>query len=233
MNRAERQWLVLLVLAGYVAAAIVAASTMRPLGEVARALAFPGVVYLEAVGALVRFAEIAAVAAAAMNALYAVAGYALWWVGGYLLGIRVLDSSRGELKAIALAFPGVLGVATSAALLVGGVAGAAGLLGEGLSTPAFLGLAVLGAGLWVPALIWLSRMRSARFGWQSRALEHYDTAVEISGYALVLTGLALAVAATVLDVGAQFLVVSVTGALLVAVTVLVPTGGAREPGTGF
>jgi hypothetical protein len=233
MNRVERKALVLVVLAGYVGGAVVAAATLRPAAGPLRAVLAPGVAYLAAVRALVRFGQIAAVGPAAMNALYAVAAYTLWWVGAYVLGVRVLSVARGELKATALAFPGVVGVAASVGLVAGGLAGAAGLTGDALSTTGFLAVAVLGGLVWVPALVWLSRVRSRAFGWQSRALQHADTAVEVGAYAVLLAGLALAGVAVGLDVGAQYLVVAVLAVAVVAVTAVVPTGGDRDPGTGF
>lgn len=233
MNRPERKLLVFLALAGYVGAAIVAASTVRPGPGAFRTAVFPGVVYLSTVQALGQFARIAAVAPAAMGLLYAVAGYACWWVGGYLVGVRVLAIPRGELKAVVLAFPGVVVAAAGLALAAGGFGAAAGLVASDRRTPALLGVALVGAALWVPALAWLARVRSARFGWQSRALRQVDPAVEVGGYALLVAGLGLAAAAVAVDVAAQYLAVSVIGAVLVAVTVVVPTGGTRESGTQF
>lgn len=233
MNRVERKALVAVVLAGYVGGAVVAAATLRPETGPLRALLAPGVAYLAAVRALVRFAEIAAVGPAAMNALYAVAAYTLWWIGAYVLGVRVLSVARGELKATALAFPGVVGVTASVALVAGGLAGAAGLLGDALSTAGFLAVAVLGGLVWVPALAWLSRVRSRAFGWQSRALQHADTAVEVGADVVLLAGLGLVGVAVALDVGPQYLVVAVLSVLVVALTAVVPTGGDRDRGNGY
>jgi len=233
MNRAERKWLLLVVLAGYVAAAIVAASTVRPSGGPVRWLVLPGVAYLAAVRSLGEFARIAAVGPAAMNALYAVAAYGLWWLGSYLLGVRVVAAPRGLLRAVALAFPGVVGIALSVVLLLGGLAGAAGLLGDALSPTAGLLVAVLGGVVWVPALGWLSRVRSTVHGWQSRTLEHADPALEIGAYAVLLAGLALVGVAVALDVGAQYLVIAVLSVLVLAVVAVVPTGGASGVGTDY
>lgn len=232
MNRAERQSAVFLVLAAYVGGSVVAAAVLAPAGEVARTVVFPGVVYLEAVGALGRFADIASVGPAAMHALYAAAGYLGWCVAAYLAGVRALGLPRGELKAMALAFPGVLGAVAGVAMLVGGALGAAGVVG-GLSTMGFLGVALAGAVLWLPSLAWLSRVRTARFGWQSRALEHVDAAVEVGAYAVLLAGLALAAGALAVGVGPQYLVVAALALVVVAVSVVVPTGGRREAGPGF
>lgn len=232
MNRAERKAVVALVLAGYAGGAVVAAATLQPLAGPLRVALAPGVAYLAALRALSDFAAIAAVGPAAMNALYAVCGYALWWVGAYLVGVRVLGAPRGQLKAVALSFPGVVGVAVSLALVVGGLAGAAGAFGNGRSRTAWLVLAVAGGVLWVPALGWISRVRSRAFGWQTRTLEHGDVGLEMAGYAVLLAGLALVAVGVTLDVGAQYLVVAVLAVAVLGVTALVPTGG--EPrSTGF
>lgn len=237
MTRTERQAAVFLALAAYVGGSVVAASVLSPAGDLLRAAVFPGVFYLAAIRTLAAFAAIASVGPAAMNALYAAAAYVGWCLAGYLLGVRGLGYARGELKAVALAFPGVLGVLASAALLVVGLLGAvgavAGPIGEALTTTGFVGLAFAGGGLWVPSLAWLSRVRTRQFGWNARPLERVDAAVELVAYAILLAGLALVGVAVALAVGPQYLVVSVLLLLVVAVTVVVPTGGAREPGAGY
>lgn len=232
MNRAERRAAVFLALSTYVGGSIVAASVLSLPGGV-RTAVFPGVFYLAAVRALAAFADIATVGPAAMNALYALAAYVGWCLAGYLLGARGLDVARGELKAMALAYPGVVGVAVSVALLVGGALGAAGLLGDALPLEGFLAVLLVGAVLWVPSLGWLSRARTRQFGWQSRPLERVDAAVEAGGYAFLLAGLGLVGVAVAVDVGPQYLVVALLLLVVVAVTVAVPTGGAREPGPGY
>jgi hypothetical protein len=233
MNRVERKALVATLLSGYVGGAVVAAATLRPTAGPVRLVLAPGVGYLAALQALARFAEIAAVGPGAMNGLYACCAYALWWGGAYLVGVRVLGVARGELKGMALAFPGVVGVAASVALVLGGLAGAGGVLGTALSTTGYLAVALAGGLVWVPALAWLSRVRTRAFGWQSRALEHADTAVEVGAYAVLLAGLALVAVAVALGVGAQYLAVAVLAVLVVAITAVVPTGGKRDPGTAF
>lgn len=233
MNRAERKAVVAVVLAGYVGGTVVAAATLRPDGGTVQVALAPGVAYLAAVRSLARFAAIAAVGPAAMNAVYACCAYGVWWLGAYLLGVRVLRAPRGQLKAMALAFPGVVGVALGVALVVGGIAGAAGLLGDALPATGWLVVAVAGGVLWVPALGWLSRVRSTVHGWQSRTLEHADTALEVGAYAVLLSGLALLVVAVALSVGAQYLVVAVLSVVVLAVTAVVPTGGQRGGATGF
>jgi hypothetical protein len=225
MNRAERKGVLFAVLAAYVGGAIVVAATASPPAGPVRAALFPGVLYLEALGALVEFARIAAVGPAAMNAVYAAVAFVAWCAGAYLVGVRAVGVARGELKAMALAYPGVVGILASVGLLAAGIAGAAGLVSGGPEWLPFAALALFGAALWVPALVWLSKVRTATFGWQSRALEHADVAVELPAYLVLTVGLALAMVAVAMDVGPQYLVLTVMGLGVVVVTVVVPTGG--------
>lgn len=227
MRRVERQGVAFLVLVAYVSGAIVAAAVTRPEGTVEEAVLFPGAFYLAAVGALVQFAEIAAIGTEAMGALYAVLGYVAWWLGAYLVGVRTFVIAREEFKAIALAYAGILGVGAGLLALAGGFAGAAGVFDAPLSTRALVGTGVLGMVVVLLSGAWISKVRSARFGWQSRALVYGDTAVEVLAYLLLLAGLGLLVVAFVMEVSAQFLVLTSMGVVVAAVSVSIPTGRSR------
>lgn len=219
MHRTERRAGVFLALSVFVGGSIVAVTVSRPSSTAGKVALSVGVFYVEAVAALTEFARLSAVGAVAMNAVYAVAAYVVWWAGSYVVVVRGLERTRGEFRTIALVFPGLVAVVLGGALFVGGMASGAGMLDLGLPRDgralAFFGGPIVG----FFGFLWTTMVHDAGIGWRLQNLKYTNTAIEVGAYLLLFAGLALVLASVVLGVGAQYLMVSLIGVVVAAVSV--------------
>lgn len=221
MGQIERQVGVFVALASLVCGSIVVAVVSPPSSMTGRLVLGVGVFYTGAVGALREFARQASVDVEVMNAAFALLAYVVWWLGTYVIVVRGLSFDRGEFQTVALTFFGIAMTfgAIAVALFGGGVV--FGVV-EDVSTT--IGTAALfGGGFVAYVLVFITAgIHDAEIGWGLEDLSYANAAVEAGAYLLLFVGLGLVAAGLSLDVGAQYLIVSLLGTVVAAISTTVP-----------